>query len=74
MPRILAHMSSRPSSFAASGHAADVESPTVVANLPQRRRIRSDDLFSGEREVMIEHAGELYSLRQTSKGKLILTK
>jgi len=31
-------------------------------------------LFSGEREVMIEHAGELYSLRQTSKGKLILTK
>ena len=66
-------MSSRPSSFDASAHAAEFESP-AVPNLPQRRRIRSDDLFSGEREVMIEHAGELYSLRQTSKGKLILTK
>jgi len=39
-----------------------------------RRRIRSADLFSGGREVLIEHAGEIYSLRQTSKGKLILTK
>jgi len=24
--------------------------------------------------VLIEHAGEIYSLRQASKGKLILTK
>jgi hemin uptake protein HemP len=41
---------------------------------PPRRQIRSVELFNGGREVMIEHAGELYSLRQTSKGKLILTK
>lgn len=41
---------------------------------PPRRQIRSDALFSGQREVLIEHAGEIYSLRQTSKGKLILTK
>lgn len=40
----------------------------------QRRQIRSIDLFGGGREVLIEHAGEFYSLRQTSKGKLILTK
>ena len=39
-----------------------------------RRQIRSDDLFGGRREVLIEHAGEFYSLRQTGKGKLILTK
>lgn len=39
-----------------------------------RRQVRSDDLFGGCREVLIEHAGELYSLRHTSKGKLILTK
>ena len=39
-----------------------------------RRRIRSDDPLAGSREVLIEHCGELYSLRQTSKGKLILTK
>jgi hemin uptake protein HemP len=46
----------------------------VTGNPSQRRQIRSDDLFCGQREVLIEHAGELYSLRQTSKGKLILTK
>ena len=40
----------------------------------KRRQIRSDELFSGRREVLIEHAGEIYSLRHTSKGKLILTK
>ena len=44
------------------------------ASQSQRRQIRSDELFSGQREVLIEHAGELYLLRHTSKGKLILTK
>lgn len=39
-----------------------------------RRQVRSDDLFGGCREVLIEHSGEVYSLRHTSKGKLILTK
>ncbi len=49
--------------------------PAIDTNHPsQRRPIRSDDLFSGQRAVLIEHAGALYSLRQTSKGKLILTK
>jgi hemin uptake protein HemP len=46
----------------------------VPGNQSQRRQIRSDELFGGRREVLIEHAGEIYSLRQTSKGKLILTK
>lgn len=40
----------------------------------KRRQIRSHDLFGEQREVLIEHSGEIYSLRQTSKGKLILTK
>lgn len=49
--------------------------PKIAAGaLNQRRHIRSVELFSGQREVLIEHAGEIYSLRQTSKGKLILTK
>ena len=39
-----------------------------------RRRVRSADLLGSGREIQIEHAGELYTLRQTSKGKLILTK
>jgi len=38
------------------------------------RRIDSDSLFEGAKELLIQHAGEQYSLRQTSKGKLILTK
>ena len=39
-----------------------------------RQQISSEELLRGQRELLIEHAGELYSLRQTSKGKLILTK
>ena len=49
--------------------------PVIAAgNQAQRRQIRSDELFGSQREVLIEHAGEIYSLRQTSKDKLILTK
>ncbi len=48
--------------------------PATADNPSQRRQIRSNDLFGGGREVLIEHAGEVYSLRHTSKGKLILTK
>ena len=55
---------------------ADRAIPQTVASGKRapRRQIRSDDLFGGHRELLIEHAGELYLLRQTSKGKLILTK
>jgi hemin uptake protein HemP len=40
----------------------------------ERREISSAELFSGRREIHIRHAGDVYTLRQTSKGKLILTK
>jgi hemin uptake protein HemP len=36
--------------------------------------ITSHELFKGSRELLIEHDGSHYRLRQTSKGKLILTK
>jgi len=39
-----------------------------------RRVITSEELLAGAREVDIRHADETYTLRQTSKGKLILTK
>jgi hemin uptake protein HemP len=56
------------------------ESPT--ASLPAGRtgaaadapRLRSADLFGDAREVLIEHQSQLYRLRQTALGKLILTK
>lgn len=38
------------------------------------RRVRSAELIGDARELRIEHAGEEYRLRITSKGKLILTK
>jgi hemin uptake protein HemP len=34
----------------------------------------SVELFGGDREVWIEHRGELYRLRITASGKLYLTK
>jgi hemin uptake protein HemP len=38
------------------------------------RTLRSEDIFLGRREVVIEHAGQHYRLTITSAGKLILTK
>jgi len=38
------------------------------------RAISSKDLFVGDRELIIKHAGEDYRLRLTNQGKLILTK
>jgi len=37
-------------------------------------RINSETLLAGAQALHIEHAGELYILRRTSNGKLILTK
>lgn len=37
-------------------------------------RIRSEQLFTGQNEIIIEHQGNEYRLRITSNGKLILTK
>ena len=36
--------------------------------------ISSESLLAGATEVQIEHRGALYRLKQTSLGKLILTK
>jgi hemin uptake protein HemP len=39
-----------------------------------RRMVKSSELLAGGNELLIEHNGGVYSLRETSKGKLILTK
>ncbi len=46
--------------------------PTVRE--PDVLRIESQRLFAGAQEVQIEHRGVVYRLKQTSLGKLILTK
>jgi hemin uptake protein HemP len=52
----------------------EVHSSSGVAPLRTRREITSTELLAGGREVHIRHADEVYTLRQTNKGKLILTK
>lgn len=39
-----------------------------------RRQIGSSELLAGGNELQIDHHGEIYTLRKTRKGKLILTK
>ena len=44
---------------------------TPAPGLP--RRIRSEEILRGAREIVIEHDGRQYRLRITQNGKLILT-
>ena len=46
----------------------------AASQRPRRREITSAELFGDSREIQIRHADEIYTLRQTNKGKLILTK
>ncbi|HEY9539452.1 MAG TPA: hemin uptake protein HemP [Kiloniellaceae bacterium] len=50
------------------------ESPEARPRKAAARRLLSRDLLGGAQEVVIEHDGDFYRLRCTSKGKLILTK
>jgi hemin uptake protein HemP len=51
------------------------EHPESQARAAISRRMTSTrELLGGGMELQIEHNGEIYTLRQTSKGKLILTK
>ena len=59
---------------------ADPSSPTVPAPANGASRndpphtISSNELLQGRRELWIEHEGQMYRLRVTSRGKLYLTK
>lgn len=48
--------------------------PARATTLRPARTIASAAVFKGEAEIGIEHRGELYRLRITRQGKLILTK
>lgn len=66
-----------------SDHAYS-SSPSAVRPLPATsaktapprpcKRVNSKQLLADEREIEIEHVGQLYRLRITALGKLILTK
>lgn len=48
--------------------------PTVLNAAGTTREITSEELLAGGNELNIRHGDDLYRLRRTSKGKLILTK
>ena len=66
-------MSSTDDSQADSPHPPAVPAGAGPADLTQRL-LRSEELLQGHREVLILHCHELYRLRLTRNGKLILTK
>jgi hemin uptake protein HemP len=45
-----------------------------TADPPTPRSVRSEDLLQGAKEVLIQHGQEIYRLRLTKAGKLILNK
>ncbi|MCA9174213.1 MAG: hemin uptake protein HemP [Planctomycetales bacterium] len=53
-------------------------SPQQMPNSPSLQPVRvcwdSDELLQGEKEVLISHHGEVYRLRETRNGKLLLGK
>ena len=50
------------------------EKSVTLREYASRRQIRSADLLGNDDALAIQHQGELYILRQTRAGKLILTK
>ena len=50
------------------------EPKDVPRSLPDRRVLRSEELFGTSREVKIRHNGQEYRLQVTRNGKLILIK
>ena len=59
-------MAERPQPTPAKPHEDGAPRPAKV--------VAADELFAGEREICIEHAGVQYRLRITRRNKLILQK
>ena len=57
-----------------AGKSEDPLEEHPVGSPSKVRIIRSVDLLQGEREVCIDHEGEIYRLRLTRNQKLILQK
>jgi hemin uptake protein HemP len=55
-----------------TGEPAHPQAPP--APMADTRVLTSRELFAGDRKVLINHDGELYTLQITRQGKLLLTK
>lgn len=58
----------------AAAQAAPADPPASRPRPAAPPRLRSPDLFGSAVEIEIEHDAQVYRLRKTSLGKLILTK
>lgn len=50
------------------------ESKSGMPDLPQKHKFHSEELFRGQKEIVITHGNSEYRLQQTKSGKLILNK
>jgi hemin uptake protein HemP len=57
-----------PAPSGAKNDAPDAPEPATAS------LVRSEELLKGEREILIAHCQDVYRLRVTRNGKLILTK
>ena len=57
-----------------SDHADPSALPIPSTNPHAFRQVNSRDILGGEREVWIVHGQDVYRLRETKNGKLILQK
>lgn len=63
----------KPSNMTSLVHDSSGEEADALTNAFRAKIIRFQDIASGE-EVCIDHEGQLYRLRKTRHGKLVLTK
>ena len=64
-------------SIQAAPHRQDGSDPPLLEHLPSAsgvRTVRSDQLLPEKSELQILHGEDVYRLRITKRGKLILTK
>ena len=52
----------------------DDATPPIEKSDHLPRVVSTQEIFAGEREICIEHEGEIYRLRITRRNKLILQK
>ncbi len=51
-----------------------IDTPSLDAAVAPLRRIDSQTLLGSAEQIEIKHRGQIYRLRRTTLGKLILTK
>jgi hemin uptake protein HemP len=60
--------------FSANAVSPGGERERAASSREAGHEVTSAELFGNGREIRIRHADDVYILRQTSRGKLILTK